>query len=68
MLKELVERRFRLEKVMGVSLLWTAPYWGRTLALLPGGISRLILALLDRIARRFPSISDVIIIKCTARV
>lgn len=67
LLRGLVEHHFEVKKILGVSLLWTAPYWGKILALLPQGVSLKILALLDRIARRFPSISDVIIIKCTPK-
>lgn len=67
LLRKLVERHFEVEKTAGVSLLWTAPYWGKILSLLPRWASSAILALLDRIARRLPSLSDVIVIKGTPR-
>ena len=67
LLRRVVGRHFEVKKSVGISLLWMAPYWGRTLALLPRGISAIILALGDRIARRFPSMSDVIVIKCTPK-
>lgn len=63
LLRELVEHHFDVEKTVGVSLLWTAPYWGKILSILPRGVSTIILAFLDRIARRFPSLSDVIVLK-----
>lgn len=63
LLTHLADRHFQVKETIGISLLWTAPYWGKTLALLPQGISATILALLDTIARSFPSLSDVIIIR-----
>ncbi|MFQ5987573.1 MAG: methyltransferase domain-containing protein [Dehalococcoidia bacterium] len=67
LLRRLADRHFQVKETIGISLLWTAPYWGKTLALLPRGVSATILALLDRIARRFPSLSDVIVIKGTPK-
>lgn len=67
LLRGLVEQQFKVGKTIGVSLLWTAPYWGKLLSILPPQVSAIILALLDRIARRFPSLSDVIIIKLTPK-
>ena len=63
MLCELVGHHFDVGKTLGVSLLWTAPYWGKILSILPGRGSAIILAFLDRIARRFPALSDVIVLK-----
>lgn len=63
LLRELVEHHFDVEKTLGVSLLWTAPYWGKILSILPRRVSAIILALLDRTARRFPSLSDAIVVK-----
>lgn len=67
LLRGLAERHFEVKKTTGVSLLWTAPYWGKLLSILPRGISMTILNFLDMIARRVPSLSDVIIIKGTPR-
>jgi len=67
LLKSVVSRHFEVKKTLGISLLWMAPYWGKALALLPRRISAIILAFGDRIARRFPSMSDVIVIKCTPK-
>ncbi len=67
LLKSMVGRHFEVKKIVGISLLWEAPFWGKTLALLPRRISATMLALGDRIGRRFPSMSDVIVIKCTPK-
>lgn len=62
-LRELVGHHFDVDETVGVSLLWTAPYWGKLLSMLPRWVAATILALLDWLARRFPSLSDVIIVK-----
>ena len=66
-LRRTVARDFRVERLQGMSLLWTAPYWGKTLSLMPKWMSAAVLAILDRGARLFPSLSDVLIIKLTPR-
>ncbi len=63
LLRGLVEQHFDVEKAVGISLLWAAPYWGKTLSILPRWVSGFILAFLDRVARPFPSLSDVIVIR-----
>ena len=63
----LVQRHFEVKRVLAVSLLWTAPYWGKTISLPPRRVAQRVLSLLDAIARRVPSLSDVIIIKGTPR-
>lgn len=63
----LMERHFHIERTVGVSLLWTAPYWGRILELMPRRVQRRVLSLLDGIGRRRPSMSDVIIVRCTPK-
>ena len=67
LLKSMVGRHFEVKKTIGISLLWEAPFWGQALAFLPRRISAVILAFGDRIGRRFPSMSDVIVIKCAPR-
>jgi ubiquinone/menaquinone biosynthesis C-methylase UbiE len=66
-LKKTVAGDFEIKKIRGMSLLWTAPYWGKFLSLLPPWASSAILAFLDKIACLFPSLSDVIIIRVTPR-
>ena len=67
LLKSMVGRYFEVKKTTGISLLWEAPFWGKSLDLLPQRLSAIILALGDRIGRRFPSMSDVIVIKCAPK-
>jgi SAM-dependent methyltransferase len=66
-LKETVKDHFEIKKIRGLSLLWTAPYWGKILSLLPGWASSAVLRLCDWGARLFPSLSDVLIIKLTPK-
>jgi len=54
----------KIEAASGVSLLWGAPLWDKTLAILPAKVSFGIMGILDRIARRFPSLSDVVVVTC----
>jgi len=67
MLKKAVADDFEIKKIRGMSLLWTAPYWGKLLSLLPRWVASAILISLDKIACRLPSLSDVIIIRVTPR-
>ena len=66
-LKKTVADDFEIKKIRGMSLLWTAPYWGKFLSLLPRWASSAILASLDKIACWLPSLSDVIIVKLTPK-
>jgi len=68
MLRGLVEQQFKVKKTIGVSLLWTTPYWGKILSILPRRVAAIILAFLDRIARPFPSLSDVIVLRLIPKV
>ena len=64
LLKALMADHFEIEECIGVSLLWGLPLWGKLLAKSPASISRTSLKLLDRLARRIPAISDVIVLRC----
>jgi len=59
----LVERHFEVKKILPISLLWTAPHWGKAISLPPQRVAQGILSFLDAIARRMPALSDVIIVK-----
>jgi SAM-dependent methyltransferase len=67
-LKATVADDFKIQKIKGMSLLWTAPYWGKILSLMPKWASNGILKTLDGIASRLPSLADVIIIKITPKI
>lgn len=64
-LSSLVKRRFEIKDTKGISLLFGLPLLGNLLARLPRCLSYAILKTLDRLARPFPSLADVILIKCT---
>lgn len=66
-LRGFVDVPFRVEGSIGVSLLWGTPFWGRFLKLMPFGLSKTVLNLLDRLAHHLPTLSDVVILRCTPR-
>ena len=61
----LVKSYFQVKKAEGISLLYGMPGWDSILSVLPRPFRRSILALLDKAARPFPSLADVIVVKCT---
>ncbi len=63
----MVGLRFEIREILPISLLWTAPYWGKIISIPPRRFSEAILLSLDKIAYRVPSLSDVIIIKGTPK-
>ena len=65
LLSDLVKNCFQIKKTKGISLLFGLPLWGSFLSRLPHRVSYAILNVLDKLARRFPSLADVILIKCT---
>jgi SAM-dependent methyltransferase len=66
-LKHLVDKCLKLEEVSGVSLFFGVPWWGIFLARLPRNVSTGILNSLDKMARHFPSMSDVVVMRCTPK-
>ena len=66
-LRRLVRSYLKVEQAIGVSLLFGLPWWGIFLAKCPKGMSLAILNSLDRLARRLPSISDVVVLRCRPR-
>jgi len=66
-LKATVKDRFDVVKLRGMSLMWTAPYWGQTLSVMPKWMSNATVKFLDWIACLIPSLSDVLIIKLTPK-
>ncbi len=67
-IRETVKKDFEVKKIRGMSLLWTAPYWGKTLSLMPRWASSAVLKILDWGACLLPSLSDVIIVKLVPKV
>ena len=66
-LKRLVKNCLEVERAIGVSLLFGLPWWGMFLAKCPKSMSLAILSSLDTLARRLPSISDVVVLRCRPR-
>lgn len=62
-LYNLVKGSFQIKSIKGVSLLWSIPWWGSILSKLPKPICHGILRALDKVARLFPSLADIIIVK-----
>ena len=63
--RDLVKTYLKIDKIIGVSLLYGLYGWGDFLARLPRRLSFAILKVLDKLARLVPSLSDVVIIKCS---
>jgi ubiquinone/menaquinone biosynthesis C-methylase UbiE len=61
----LVKPHFEIKNTKGISLFFGLPLWGSFLSKLPYFIAYAVLNGLDRLARPFPSLADVILIKCT---
>jgi len=64
-LSTLVKQHFEVRKAKGISLFFGLPLWGSFLSRLPHSVSYALLKTLDRLARPFPSLADVILLKCT---
>jgi ubiquinone/menaquinone biosynthesis C-methylase UbiE len=65
LLASLVKPHFEIKTTKGVSLFFGLPLWGSLLSRLPHSVSYALLKTLDRLARPFPSLADVILMKCT---
>jgi ubiquinone/menaquinone biosynthesis C-methylase UbiE len=63
-LKKALEKYLIIESVAGVSLLWNFPHWHTIIEKLPKGIAWALLTVLDKIASRFPILSDILVSKC----
>lgn len=62
LLRAQVERHVEILEFTGISLLWGVRRWARLLARLPAPWANALLALADRLASRFPGLSDVIVV------
>jgi SAM-dependent methyltransferase len=58
-----VPRDVRVERELGLSLLWGFPHWGRLLEALPRRLALGLLGALDCVARAAPALADVIVIR-----
>ena len=64
LLGSLVKQHFEVKKAKGISLFFGLPLWGSLLSRLPHSVSYALLKTLDRLARPFPSLADVVLMKC----
>jgi ubiquinone/menaquinone biosynthesis C-methylase UbiE len=64
LIKRLIDNCLEVEQISGVSLLFGLPWWGMFLANCPKAMSLAILNSLDKMARRLPSLSDVVVVTC----
>jgi SAM-dependent methyltransferase len=64
-LSSLVNRHFEVKTTKGISLFFGLPLWGSFLSRLPRSVSYTLLRILDNLARPFPSLADVILMRCS---
>lgn len=64
LIREVAGSHLEIEEALGISFLWGAPLWDKVLSTMPQGIAFATLGVLDRMARRVPSMSDVVLVKC----
>ncbi len=62
LMREQASRELELERVEGISLAWGVPGWSRALARLPAPLAQALLTGLDALARRLPSLADVVLL------
>jgi SAM-dependent methyltransferase len=62
LMREQASLHLELERVEGISLAWGIPGWSRTLERLPAPLAQASLAGLDGLARRLPSLADVVLL------
>jgi len=62
LLREQIGRHVAVDRVAGTSLFWGVRRWARLLARLPSPLAQLLLRAADRVAARFPSLADVIVL------
>jgi SAM-dependent methyltransferase len=61
---EVVGSHLDIEESSGIGLLWGAPLWDRITSAMPKRVSFFVMGTLDRLARRWPSLSDVVLVQC----
>ncbi len=66
-IRVLVDSHLEVDRCVGVSLLFGFPWWGMVLNRMPRRVSSTILVILDGLARRLPSLSDVVIVRCSPK-
>ncbi|UCG82856.1 MAG: methyltransferase domain-containing protein [Dehalococcoidia bacterium] len=67
LIRKVVGSHLVIEESSGICLLWGAPLWDRITSFMPQRISFFIMSILDRLARRYPGISDVVLVECSRK-
>ena len=62
LMREQASEFLHLEVVEGISMAWGMPVWTRSVDKLPAPLAQIILETLDRLARLFPALSDVVVL------
>jgi len=62
-----VKPHLKIEQSIGISLLYGLPGWSYLLDKLPAKVSLAILKALDKLASYLPSLSNVIVLRCSPR-
>jgi len=65
---EVIGSHMEIEESSGICLLWGAPLWDRITSAMPRRVSYFVMGALDKLARRCPRISDVILVECKRKV
>ena len=63
-MKEVASSHLDIEETIGISFLWGAPLWDRFLSALPRKGAFAVMGALDMVAKRIPSLSDVVLVRC----
>ena len=64
LVKKVAGSHLDIEETIGISFLWGAPLWDRFLSALPRKGAFAVMGALDMVAKRLPSLSDVVLIRC----
>ncbi len=64
LVKEVASSHLDIEETIGISFLWGAPLWDKFLSVLPRKGAFAVMGALDVVARRIPSLSDVVLVRC----
>ena len=66
-LKNVLNKHLEIESLVGVSLFWKLPCWRRMMERLPKTLALSILLVSDKIARKLPLFSDVMVSRCKVK-
>ncbi|MDY6856157.1 MAG: class I SAM-dependent methyltransferase [Thermodesulfobacteriota bacterium] len=66
--KNVLNRHLEVESLVGVSLFWKLPYWGEIIERLPKSLALSMMTVCDKIARKMPIFSDVLVSKCIVKM